>query len=103
MKRKVIVVPKTALAEQLLDFDEALTEDLFELYLSDNVCVRAYSLSLLNTLMILMLTAIAVSLFKMLESIATPCSVKALGSFLVPPQLDVTFCDIKSLNSFSDN
>jgi len=25
MKRKVIVVPKTALAEELLDFDEAFT------------------------------------------------------------------------------
>lgn len=29
------MVPKTAHAEKLLDFDEALTEDLYELYLSD--------------------------------------------------------------------
>jgi len=36
-----------------------------------------------------MLTAIALSLFKTPESIATPCSVKTNGNFLVPPQLDV--------------
>ena len=28
-----------------------------------------------------------------LDSIATPCSVKARGRFLVPHQLDVTICD----------
>jgi hypothetical protein len=34
-----------------------------------------------------------------LESIATPCSVKAYGSFLIPPQLEVTNCDFKIANS----
>ena len=50
-----------------------------------------------------MFTPMAVSLLSTLDNIATPCSVKAEGDFLVPPQLDVTFCDIKFLNSFSDN
>jgi hypothetical protein len=31
----------------------------------------------------------ALLLLSALESMATPCSVNALGSFLVPPQLDV--------------
>lgn len=34
------------------------------------------------------------------ESIATPCSVKALGSLRVPPQLDIPKWNFKSLNSF---
>ena len=44
-------------------------------------------------------TAIALELFNTLESIDTPNSVKAYGVFLVPPQLDVTDCDIKFVNS----
>jgi hypothetical protein len=30
-----------------------------------------------------------------LESIATPCSVKARGRYRLPPQLEVTNCDLK--------
>ena len=30
-----------------------------------------------------------------------PCSVKAYGSFLVPPHLDITFCDIMIVFSSS--
>ena len=48
---------------------------------------------------ICMLTFIAVSLFRTLESIATPCSVNANGNFLRPPYLDVTDCDFKILTS----
>jgi len=29
----------------------------------------------------------------------TPCSVKAIGKYLGPPQLEVTICDLKSSNS----
>jgi hypothetical protein len=36
---------------------------------------------------------------KTLASIVTPCSVNAKGSFLCPPQLDVTICEIKFSNS----
>lgn len=46
-----------------------------------------------------MFTSIARSLFSTLESMATPCSVKVKGSFLLPPQLDITICDFKFENS----
>jgi hypothetical protein len=35
----------------------------------------------------------------MLDSIATPCSVKALGNLRIPPQLDVPIWNIKVSNS----
>ena len=61
-----------------------------------SLCVSAYSLSFVNTLMIRMFTSMATSLFKTQDSIATPCSVNAFGSFLLPPHfLDVAFCDFK--------
>lgn len=44
-------------------------------------------------------TSMAVLDFKTLLSIATPFSVKANGTLRVPPQLDITFCDIKFENS----
>ena len=44
---------------------------------------------------------IACLLFNTLESINIPCSVKAFGSFLRPPQLEVAYCDFKSRNSSS--
>ncbi len=53
--------------------------------------------------MILILTSIAVLLFKMLDNIATPISVKTLGLYLEPPQLEVTNCDLKFCYSFSVN
>ena len=40
----------------------------------------------------------AVSLLSKPDSIATPCSVKAKESFLVPPLFDVANCDIKEIN-----
>jgi len=46
-----------------------------------------------------MVTLIASSLLKTLESIATPCSVKTIGRYLTPPQLEVTNCDLKLANS----
>ena len=49
--------------------------------------------------MMRMLTWMAVSLLSTEESVATPCSLKAYGSFLLPPgfhsELDVANCDIK--------
>jgi len=41
----------------------------------------------------------ALSLRSTLESIAIPCSVNAIGRYLLPPQLEVTICDLKLLNS----
>src|SRR6185503_12680124 len=49
--------------------------------------------------MIWIFTPTARSLFSTLDNINTPCSVKAEGSFLLPPQLDVAFCDFKFSNS----
>jgi len=46
-----------------------------------------------------MFTFIACLLLKTLESIATPCSVKTIGRYLTPPQLEVTNCDLKLANS----
>jgi hypothetical protein len=55
--------------------------------------------------MIYMFTSIAVSLFKTLDNMATPCSANTLGSFRKPifSLLDVTFCDFHSSNSFWDS
>ncbi len=50
-----------------------------------------------------MFTSIAFSLLKTEENMATPCSVNAYGSFLIPPQLDVTICDFKLEDSFFVN
>jgi len=48
-----------------------------------------------------MFILIAKSLFNTLDNINTPCSVKAKGAFLRPPQLDVAICDFKLVNSAS--
>ena len=47
-----------------------------------------------------MLTIISRSLFKILESIATPCSVNTYGGFLSPifSLLDITICDFHFVN-----
>jgi hypothetical protein len=58
--------------------------------------------SFTNARMISMFTAIALALFKTLDSIATPCSVNARVAFLRPPRLgsfEVTDCDFKLLSS----
>ena len=60
-----------------------------------------YSLIWTNARIIAMFARIAISLCKRPDSIATPCSVNARGSFLLPPQLDVTICDFKLLNSLA--
>jgi len=51
--------------------------------------------------MISMFTRAAGGLRSTLDSIATPCSVKALGSARVPPHLDLPKWNLKSLNSAS--
>jgi hypothetical protein len=47
--------------------------------------------------------AIFISMARLLlrteDNIATPCSEKAIGKYLAPPQLEVTICDLKLLNS----
>ena len=65
-----------------------------------SLCVIAYCLSLVNTLMTLIFTSIAVLLFKILDSIATPCSVNTFGLYREPPQPDVEICGFKLFHSF---
>jgi|GEM_PF-6027636 len=69
-------------------------------FLARSLCVVRSSLSLTNARMISMLTWAARLLLSTPDSIATPCSVKTLGSFLVPPQLDVPKWNFKFSNSF---
>jgi len=45
---------------------------------------------LVNILMIWIFTRIAVSLFKTEESMATPCSVNAIGKYLAPNSVGVS-------------
>jgi len=57
-----------------------------------------------NARIIWILTWIALSLFSTLESMATPCSVKAIGGyFACCPLFKVTFCDLKARSSSRDN
>jgi hypothetical protein len=53
----------------------------------------------------MMLASIATSLFSTLAAITAPYSVKNRGGFLLPPcrELDIAFCDIKSLTSWNDS
>jgi len=55
---------------------------------------------LLYMLIIWILTAIALSLFIMLASIMTPCSVNAIGAYLIDSQLEVPIWLLKYSNSF---
>ena len=66
---------------------------------SPGVAIRRRSRTKMR--MISMLTRTAVGERSTLESMATPCSVNAQGSFRWPPcpELDITFCDIKFVNS----
>lgn len=43
--------------------------------------------------------SIALSLHNILATMVTPCSVNEKDNFWVPPQLDITDCDIKLSNS----
>ena len=61
----------------------------------------AHCLIITNARMMEMFICIAFLLFKTLDSIAIPCSVKAKGLCLWPPQLVVTKCDVKFCISFS--
>jgi hypothetical protein len=65
-----------------------------------SLCVSAYCPNFVNALIILIFTSMAVLLFKMLDSIATPCSVKAIGLYLVPPHLEVPNWLLKFSSSF---
>ncbi len=64
-----------------------------------SLCVSANALIFVNTLIILISTSIAILLFKTLDNIATTCSVKAKGIYLVPPQLEVPNWLLKFSNS----
>ena len=75
-------------------------------FFSISASLRARSLweanssrSFTNARMISILTCTARLLFKTLDSMATPCSVKALGSLRVPPQLDVPNWNFKFIAS----
>ena len=57
------------------------------------------SLNLTKALMIAMFTSMARLLFRILEIMATPCSVKAWGRYLRPPQFEITICDLKRRTS----
>ncbi len=60
--------------------------------------VRSIVRSLVKARIICMFTWIALLLFRTLESIATPCSVNAIGGYLSPilsPLLEVTNCDLQ--------
>jgi hypothetical protein len=46
-----------------------------------------------------MLTSIALSVFKTLDNIATPCSVNAKGAYRGPPHLEVANCVLKMAHS----
>ena len=65
------------------------------------VFVSIMSLILTKALTTVTLTRTALLDFKMEAAIIAPCSVKTYGSFLTPPRpsLDITFCDIKVVNS----
>lgn len=52
-------------------------------------------------LTIWILVWIALWLFNTLESINTPCSVKTLGNYVLPPLFEVTNCDLKDSHSLS--
>jgi len=52
-----------------------------------------------KTSIILMLIFYALLLLSTFASCKTPCSVKTKGKYLLPPQLEVTICDLKFLNS----
>ncbi len=51
---------------------------------------------LVNTLIIRIFTSMAVSLFKTLDNIATPCSVIHSVIFSIFSVLDIAFCDFQS-------
>ena len=60
------------------------------------------SRSLTKARMISMLTAMARGLLNTVESIATPCSVKANGAYRRPPRpglFEITDCDLKDSSS----
>ena len=57
------------------------------------------SRSFTNALIIAIFIWMAHSLLRTLDNIATPCSVKTYGKCLLPPQLEVTNCDLKLVNS----
>lgn len=69
-------------------------------FLARSAFVESILRSRTNARMISMLTSIARRLRRTIESIATPCSVKARGGYRRPPhELEVANCDLKLSNS----
>ena len=63
---------------------------------ASSLCVAIISRSRTNTRMMAMLTSMARSLLRTLDSIATPCSVNAKGKYLeYRPGSKITFCDLR--------
>ena len=56
-----------------------------------------------NAFIISILIFTAILLFKTVATIATPCSENTNGEVLLPPQLEVAFCDFKISDSSSVN
>ena len=69
---------------------------------ANSLCVERIMRSLTNARITEMLTSMARSEWRTVESMATPCSVNTKGLYCVPPRLsfEVAFCDLKTLNSF---
>jgi len=70
---------------------------------SISLWVLNISLIFKKTSIIRMLIFLALGLLCTCASCKIPCSVKTKGKYLWPPQLEVTICDLKFLNSFSDS
>lgn len=56
--------------------------------------IKYFNYFITNTLNLAILTIMALSEFKSLDSIATPFSVNAIGRCRIPPQLEVTICEL---------
>ena len=70
------------------------------------LCVDIISRKRTKARMMAMLTSMAAALLRTLESMATPCSVKAYGCRRRPilaAELEVANCDLQFFNSSGDN
>src|SRR5210317_1603256 len=75
---------------------------IFSIRNNKSLLLKSISRSLVNTLIILMFTAIAFGLFKTLDNMATPCSVKTYGAYRNPilfEELEVTNWLLQFANS----
>ena len=70
------------------------------IFFFNSSCVDSICRSLVNALMISILTPMALSLLSTLDSMATPCSVNAKGKYFeCCPLFKVTICDLKGFSS----